>query len=78
MQWEIKALWGNSARLAGSVELNVLMYFGDERKRDIDAYLKIVLDALSGIVYEDDSQIEAMHVYKSVEKSNPRIEIQVL
>lgn len=78
MQWEIKSTWGNFAPLEGSVELNIMFYYGDNRKRDIDAYLKILLDSMSGIVYEDDSQIDAMHVYKEVDKEKPRTVIQVL
>lgn len=78
MEWEIKSTWGQNGTIRGGIELNILQYFGDKRKRDIDAYIKILLDAMSGIVYEDDSQIEAMHVYKSVDKENPRVIIQIV
>jgi Holliday junction resolvase RusA-like endonuclease len=78
MQWEIKALWGTTAPHTGSVTLNIMFYFGDKRKRDIDAYIKICLDAMSTIVYEDDSLIDEMHVFKEVDVDNPRVVIQVL
>lgn len=55
-----------------------MFYYGDNRKRDIDAYLKILLDAMSEIVYEDDSQITEMHLFKEVDIANPRTVIQVL
>jgi len=77
MQWEIASQVKNEP-LKGSVALNVLFYFGDNRKRDIDAYLKILLDAMSEFVYEDDSQITELHVFKEVDKENPRTIIQVL
>lgn len=58
--------------------MNILLYFGDNRRRDIDAYLKILLDAMTGIVYEDDSQIDEMHVFKQVDIKSPRTVIQIL
>lgn len=77
MQWEITAAWSGEA-LTEDVTLNIMQYFGDNRKRDIDAYLKILLDSMTGIVYNDDSQITEMHIYKEKDLDNPRIEIQVL
>lgn len=77
MAWEIKSQV-TTAPLVGSIEMNIMFYYGDKRKRDIDAYLKILLDAMSGIVYEDDSQIDAMHVFKEVDIINPRTIIQIV
>lgn len=58
--------------------LNVLFYFGDRRRRDIDAYLKIIMDSMEGIVYKDDVQVNELHVFKVVDTDNPRTEVQVL
>ena len=58
--------------------LNIIFYYVYNRKRDIDAYLKILLDAMSEIVYADDSQINEMHLFKEVDVENPRTVIQVL
>jgi len=44
--------------------VRIVLYFGDRRKRDIDNYNKIVLDSLSGIIYEDDSQIMHLSIVK--------------
>lgn len=77
MAWEIASQWHTEPQ-RDDVTLNILFYFGDKRKRDIDAYLKILLDAMSEIVYEDDSQVTEMHVFKDYDKDNPRTEIQVL
>jgi crossover junction endodeoxyribonuclease RusA len=77
MQWEVKSQV-KGAPLVGDVALNIMFYYGDNRKRDIDAYLKILLDSMSGIVYEDDAQISEMHVFKEVDKINPRTVIQIL
>lgn len=78
LQWELKEQWGASKPLKSRVALNILLYFGDKRKRDIDAYLKILLDSMEGIVYEDDNQIVEMHVFKEYDKENPRVVIGVI
>lgn len=77
IQWEIKSQYKGEPQ-EGEVTLNIMFYYGDKRKRDIDAYLKILLDAMSGIVYADDSQINEMHLFKEVDVENPRTVIQVL
>ena len=38
--------------------VEVEFHFKDNRRRDVDDYLKILLDALTGVVWVDDSQIE--------------------
>ena len=77
MQWEVKSQWKGEP-LAEEVSLNVMFYYGDNRKRDIDAYLKILLDSMSDIVYTDDSLITELHVFKEVDTDEPRTVIQIL
>ena len=36
------------------------------------------MDALTWILYDDDTQIQQLHLYKKYDKENPRIEIQIL
>ena len=74
LAWETRSQWQNEA-LVGSVALDITLYFGDKRKRDVDSYLKILLDALSGIVYEDDNQVITIIASKEYDKENPRVEI---
>lgn len=52
-------------------------YHWDRRIRDIDNYWKLVLDCMTGIVYEDDSQIRHMYLSKYFDKENPRVEIDI-
>lgn len=77
LQWEVQSQHKGEPQ-EGDVTLNIMFYYGDKRKRDIDAYLKILLDAMSGIVYGDDSQVTEMHLFKEVDIANPRTVIQVL
>ena len=74
---ETSLAW-RSEPIKGNVTLNVIFYYGDKRKRDIDTYLKILLDSMEGIVYENDVQITELHVFKEYDKENPRTEIQVV
>lgn len=77
LEWEVRSQW-RSKPLEGNVAINLLLYFGDRRKRDIDAYLKVLLDSMNGVVYGDDSQINELHVYKDVDTDNPRVEIVIV
>jgi len=38
------------------------LFMPDKRRRDIDNYNKILLDSLTGIVWEDDSQIDILTI----------------
>ena len=77
MEQEI-ALWWKSDIIEDDVELNIMFFFKDNRKRDIDSHLKAILDSMSGIVYLDDSQINALHVYKESGCEETKTVIQVL
>ena len=56
----------------------VTLFFGDKRKRDIDNFNKLWLDALEGVVYENDSQIKQLTLIKDYDKENPRIEVNIV
>jgi crossover junction endodeoxyribonuclease RusA len=73
-QKQAQAQW-NEEVLAGELEINIKLYFSDKRKRDWDNYHKLSMDSLTGIVWEDDSQIQKATVEKYYCKENPRIEI---
>lgn len=76
-QWEAKNQWKRPP-LADALGLSVRFFFKTKRRRDLDNQNKLILDALSGIVYEDDSQICVLHLYRGYDAANPRIEIDVL
>ncbi len=51
--------------LYGTERLEVTMrWFRNRRAGDLDNRLKVLLDALKHIVYEDDKQIVALHAYR--------------
>jgi len=63
--------------LEGELEVEIKLFFKNERKHDIDNYHKILFDALSGVVWKDDSQIIKLTTSRKQDKSNPRIEITI-
>jgi len=75
IQWEARTQY-RGAPLQGSICLTVALYWGDKRKHDIDN-IKILLDSLTGIIYEDDSQITELNVTKAIDKINTRCEIKI-
>lgn len=74
-KWMIKKQWKEKT-ISGKVRVEVNLYFGSKRKRDIDN-MKVVYDSLTGIVIDDDSQIDELHIYRNYSKENPRVEIEI-
>jgi Holliday junction resolvase RusA-like endonuclease len=75
-QWEARAQWKGKP-LVGDVEVSITLYFGTKRKADLDNFNKISLDALTGIVWEDDSQIAKLTIERGYDKGKPRLECRV-
>jgi Holliday junction resolvase RusA-like endonuclease len=75
-QWQAKSQWKRKP-VTCELQVSVVIYFGTKRKADVDNFNKLWQDALTGIVYEDDSQITELTVRKSYDKENPRLEIEV-
>lgn len=60
----------------GDVSVSVSIY--RPRKRgDTDNTLKVLLDALSGMAYADDSQVTEIHAFRFDDKANPRVEVRI-
>lgn len=62
--------------LAGDVAISVHVY-RPARRGDVDNSLKVLLDALIGVAYQDDSQIVELHVWRHDDKRNPRAEVEI-
>lgn len=56
--------------LSGEVVVNFAIR-RPAKRRDIDNHIKVVLDALQGHLYENDSQIVELHVTMIDDKKNP-------
>jgi Holliday junction resolvase RusA-like endonuclease len=75
-QWEAKAQWKGKP-LVGAVQADITLYFGTKRAADWDNFHKLSCDALSGIAYQDDSQITRATVALAYDKARPRIELSI-
>lgn len=59
-----------------SLSVYIRLFFNSNHVRDIDNYNKLVLDSLSWIIYDDDSQIKLLTIHiLPADKINPRIEL---
>ena len=68
---EVLPLWG------GDIEVKLWLLFGDKRRRDIDNYNKIILDAMEGLIYKDDTQIVKITINK-LKSEEGKIVIEVI
>jgi Holliday junction resolvase RusA-like endonuclease len=50
--------------------------FTDKKRRDVDN-VKLLLDALEGVVYNDDSQIFELSIKKQIVKHSSHIHVTV-
>lgn len=48
------------------------------RKHDVDAFAKVILDSLNGIVYKDDGQISELLIKKKIVKGKSGAKITVI
>ncbi len=58
-----------------SLALSIRFYFTSALRRDVDGGLKIAQDALCEGLGINDNRIVETHLYKDVDKANPRIEV---
>lgn len=62
--------------IEGPVSVSVSVY-RPWRRGDLDGALKVLLDALQGVAYADDSQVVRLHAERFEDKANPRVEVVV-
>lgn len=60
------------------VAVELLYWRPDARRRDVGNYDKLVEDAMTGLVYDDDHQVMDRHtVDMGIDRADPRVEITV-
>lgn len=76
-QWQTRSQFKGSP-FSTPLYVEMRIYHGDKRTRDIDNFNKLVFDALTGIVWEDDGQIEHLVITRHYDKERPRVEMEIL
>lgn len=77
-QLQAKTQYRSNSALTGALQVTIKLYFKDHRRRDWDNWHKLSMDALTGIVWNDDSQIKHATVEMFIDKGDPRIELEIL
>ena len=60
-----------------SFAVTLRVFVGDARVIDCDNIAKSIGDALKGVAFPDDRQIVELHVYKRIDRGQPRVEVMV-
>jgi len=67
----------NYGLLDRPIHMTIHYYLGTKRRKDIVNLPKTTTDALNEVVYEDDSQIAECHIFRHLDRENPRLEITI-
>jgi Holliday junction resolvase RusA-like endonuclease len=67
-QWESKLQW-RQPPLKDELRVSVRFFFGTKRKAGLDNFNKPWQDALTGSVYEDDSQISELRLLSGLRQA---------
>ncbi len=62
---------------SGPIALTIRFYFASALRRDLDGGLKIAQDAVCEGLGLNDNRIIETHLYKQVDKTDPRIEVSL-
>jgi crossover junction endodeoxyribonuclease RusA len=76
MGWEARGQY-HGEPMTGPLKVSVDLFWPTRANHDIDN-IKGLLDALTGIVWEDDGQIIDLHITKAYDKAAPRVEMEIL
>lgn len=74
MAWDIKRQW-KEEMIKGYVGIQIDLFYSDKRRRDIDNPMKAIIDSMTSIVFEDDSQITELIVTKNVGENRSEITV---
>ena len=64
-------------KVIGKIELQLVFYFKDKRKRDVDNYAKVLIDCLKNVLFEDDDMIYKLYMEKHIGTGDDRILVNI-
>jgi Holliday junction resolvase RusA-like endonuclease len=63
---QVKDALVGKPKTLGRIKLEIEFSFKDKRLRDLDNHMKAIIDAIKGILFEDDSEIFQLNCSKSI------------
>ncbi len=69
-------LEANLTPLAGNISIS-FDFFRPAKRGDLDNLLKVTIDSLKGLAYEDDKQIVELYAARHEGKTDPRVEVLI-
>jgi crossover junction endodeoxyribonuclease RusA len=64
------------APFTGPVAVTIHLY-RPQKSGDLDNRVKILLDAMKGVAFNDDDQVTELHAWLHDDKANPRAEVEI-
>jgi len=59
------------------LSVNLRLFMGTKRRKDIDNYSKVIFDSLNGLCWSDDEQIDELYITKEYSKGNEGFILEV-
>ena len=75
--WIAQSEMRGEPTLTGDLAVSMTFSLHDRRRRDLDNLSKGVLDAMNGIVFDDDRQVVDLHLRKQYSKEHPGVFVKV-
>ena len=60
--------------LEEDLSVTMTIYY-TSRRRDLDE--SVVLDAMQNFIYKNDRQVKEKHIFWGLDKTNPRVEVEI-
>jgi len=73
--WQLKSIIGRHKPFSVPVAVEITIYYPD-RRQDLDPSLILDIMQKAG-VYENDRLVQEMHLFREIDKENPRSEILI-
>lgn len=73
VEWSVRCDLPRGWPLDARYAVEVIVYEPDAHRRDLDNEIKTCFDALNGVTWADDSQIDAVAVLRRLDRERPRV-----
>ena len=75
MGWEAREQYRGEP-VEGPLKVKIALWWPTKRNHDVDN-IKSLLDAVTGILWQDDGQIVELTIKKGYDKENPRVDLEL-